>query len=46
MLTAEWVLTGQGTGSLVTGDLGVTAAPRQLREVEVDCDAGASVTLD
>ena len=45
-LTAEWVITGQGTGSLVTGDLGVTAAPRQLREVEVDCEAGASVTLD
>jgi hypothetical protein len=44
--TATWQITGQGTGSLTTGALAVTPAPRTLKEVVIRCSAGASVTVD
>ena len=44
--TATWVITGNGTGSLVSGALPVVAAPRILTAHTIQCMAGAAVTID
>lgn len=43
---AEWQISGEGTGTLLAGDLNVQPAPRVLKEIQIKCDPLAQVTVD